>query len=89
MVNIVGALPKSWSVADAVELYGIQDWGRGYFRISDAGHVLVTPPGEEGYAVDLKALVDEVRQRGVGLPLLLRSIILFFSYSAIIPRNCF
>ena len=72
MVNIVGTLPKSWSVADAVELYGIHDWGRGYFRISDAGHVLVTPPGEEGYTVNLKALVDEVRQRGVGLPLLLR-----------------
>jgi arginine decarboxylase len=65
-------LPKPWSVADAVETYGIRDWGNNYFRISSKGHVLVTPPGSAGHTIDLKALVDEVRQRGVGLPLLLR-----------------
>ena len=31
----------------------------------------VTPPGLADHTIDLKALVDEVRQRGVGLPLLL------------------
>ena len=67
-----GRLPKPWSTTDAIETYGIRGWGNGYFRISDAGHVLVTPPGEAGHTIDLKALVDEVRQRGVGLPLLLR-----------------
>jgi arginine decarboxylase len=65
-------LPKPWSVADAVEMYGIRDWGNNYFHINEAGHVLVTPSGKTGYAIDLKALVDEVRQRGVGLPLLVR-----------------
>jgi arginine decarboxylase len=65
-------LPKPWSVADAVETYGIRDWGNDYFRINADGHVLVTPSGETGHTIDLKALVDEVRQRGVGLPLLLR-----------------
>ncbi len=72
MSKTVGTLPRPWSVADAVETYGIDDWGRGHFCISDAGHVLVTPPDQAGHAIDLKALVDEVRQRGVGLPLLLR-----------------
>jgi arginine decarboxylase len=67
-----GRLPKPWSIADAIETYGIRDWGNGYFHINDDGHVLVVPPGEAGHAIDLKALVDEVRQRGVGLPLLLR-----------------
>jgi arginine decarboxylase len=67
-----GRLPKPWSTVDAIETYGIRGWGNGYFHVSDAGHVLVTPPGEAGYMIDLKALVDEVRQRGVGLPLLLR-----------------
>ena len=65
-------IPKPWSVADAVETYGIRDWGNNYFQISDQGHVLVTPPGQTGHTIDLKDLVDEVRQRGVGLPLLLR-----------------
>ena len=72
MSKTVGTLPRPWAVADAVETYGIDDWGRGHFCISDAGHVLVTPPDQAGHAIDLKALVDEVRQRGVGLPLLLR-----------------
>ena len=65
-------LPKQWSIADALETYGIRDWGNNYFRISANGHVLVTPPGQAGHAIDLKALVDEVCQRGVGLPLLVR-----------------
>jgi arginine decarboxylase len=65
-------LPKPWSIADALETYGIRDWGNNYFRISANGHVLVTPPGQAGQAIDLKELVDEVRQRGVGLPLLVR-----------------
>src|SRR5262249_16092740 len=67
-----GCVPKLWSIADAFETYGIRDWGNGYFHISDAGHVLMAPPGLHGHTIDLKELVDEVRQRGVGLPLLLR-----------------
>jgi arginine decarboxylase len=65
-------LPKPWSVADAIETYGIHEWGNNYFQISDEGRVLVTPQGQTGHTIDLKALVDEVGQRGVGLPLLLR-----------------
>jgi arginine decarboxylase len=65
-------LPKPWAVADAIETYGIREWGNNYFHISDEGRVLVTPQGQAGHTIDLKALVDEVGQRGVGLPLLLR-----------------
>ncbi|MCZ6874781.1 MAG: biosynthetic arginine decarboxylase, partial [bacterium] len=57
---------------DAVEMYGIRDWGNNYFQINEQGHIVMTPPGQHGHSIDLKALVDEVRQRGVGLPLLLR-----------------
>ncbi|GIX46706.1 MAG: biosynthetic arginine decarboxylase [Candidatus Tectimicrobiota bacterium] len=66
-----GRLPKRWSIADAIETYGIREWGNHYFQISEAGHVLVTPPGEGG-TIDLKALVDELRQRGVEPPILFR-----------------
>lgn len=72
MQRNVGHLPKPWSTTDAVEAYGIHDWGNDFFRINAEGHVLVTIPGETGHSIDVKALVDEVRQRGVGLPLLLR-----------------
>lgn len=65
-------VPRPWSVHDALEMYGIREWGNSYFHITEAGNVSVTPSAQEGCAIDLKALVDEVRQRGVGLPLLLR-----------------
>ncbi|PON10183.1 arginine decarboxylase, partial [Candidatus Entotheonella serta] len=65
-------LPKRWSTADAVELYGIKEWSNGFFRVSDEGNIEVTIPGEEGRTIDVKALVDELRQRGLGMPLLLR-----------------
>ena len=69
---VKGRVPKPWAIADALETYGIRDWGNHYFHVSDSGRVLVTPPGLEDHNIDLKELVDEVRQRGVGLPLLLR-----------------
>ena len=64
-----------WSVADSKELYAVERWSDGYFNISDRGNVVVTPRGpigEVGPAIDLKELVDEIRQRGIKLPLLLR-----------------
>ena len=48
-------LPRPWSVADAVEMYGIRDWGNHYFQISRDGHVHMTPPGQRGHTIDLKA----------------------------------
>ncbi len=64
--------PRRWSVADAAELYGIERWGQGYFAISDAGHVLVHPDQRPQRSIDLKQLVDELQQRDLQPPLLIR-----------------
>ncbi|HLL01238.1 MAG TPA: biosynthetic arginine decarboxylase [Myxococcaceae bacterium] len=61
-----------WTLADALETYGIRNWGNPYFGINEKGHVCVHPDGPQGSTMDLKDLVDEVRRRGIGLPLLLR-----------------
>src|SRR5215831_11204244 len=66
------SVPQPWGIVEAINMYGIREWGNNYFGISDAGHVLVTPQGPAGPTIDLEVLVKEVRQRGVGLPLLLR-----------------
>lgn len=65
-------VPRSWTVADAIELYAIRSWGAGYFGLNDRGNVLVHPDGPSGPSADLKELVDELRRRGIALPLLLR-----------------
>src|SRR3954462_12345610 len=63
---------QRWTIADSLETYGIRSWGVGYFGINDKGNVCVHPDGPGAAAFDLKDLVDEVRRRGIGLPLLIR-----------------
>ncbi|MFQ5503025.1 MAG: biosynthetic arginine decarboxylase, partial [Phycisphaerae bacterium] len=67
-----GDLLHKWSVRDSMELYNVGQWGAGFFAINPQGHLSVTPRGHEGPTVDLKELVDELRQRGIELPMLIR-----------------
>ncbi len=71
MAATVG-IPRRWTVADSAEMYAVRAWGGGYFCINDAGNVSVTPTAPTAPPIDLKELVDEVRRRGIGLPLLIR-----------------
>ncbi|HEX7085185.1 MAG TPA: biosynthetic arginine decarboxylase [Vicinamibacterales bacterium] len=61
-----------WSVTDASELYEVARWGKGYFSISNAGHVLVHPSKDPARAIDLKQLADDLQARGITMPLLIR-----------------
>ncbi len=61
-----------WATSDAVELYEIERWGKGYFSISDAGHVRVHPTKDPARSIDLKELTDNLQARGIGLPVLIR-----------------
>ncbi|MES1241908.1 MAG: biosynthetic arginine decarboxylase [Acidobacteriota bacterium] len=65
-------LTRRWTPADSVDLYNIRGWGNDFFSVGKDGHMLVTPAGPGTTALDLKELVDEVRARGIGLPLLIR-----------------
>ena len=63
----------SWTIADSKALYGIEEWGAGYFSINTAGNITVTPQGDSrGIALDLYDLVESLKQRGIQLPLLIR-----------------
>ncbi|MDP9119903.1 MAG: biosynthetic arginine decarboxylase [Acidobacteriota bacterium] len=65
-------LTSRWSAADSLELYNLRGWGNEYFSVNELGNVAVHPGGATAPAIDLKELVDEVRERGIGLPLLIR-----------------
>jgi len=65
-------MSESWSVIKSDELYGISRWGHGYFGTNDAGNIVVFPTRDPKNAVDLKLLVDQIRQRGLEMPILLR-----------------
>ena len=63
---------EKWSAQSAAKLYGIEQWGQGYFSVNDEGNVVVQPTQEASRRIDLKKLVDELRSRDIQLPLLVR-----------------
>ena len=63
---------RAWTIKDSLELYNVNGWGRDFFTINEAGHVEVTPGGAGSTKIDLKILVDDLRSRGLNLPLLIR-----------------
>jgi arginine decarboxylase len=63
---------RAWTIGDSAELYNIGGWGRDFFSINEAGNVAVTPAGPGTLKIDLKELVDDLRSRGLNLPILIR-----------------
>ncbi len=63
---------EAWTTEKAAALYGIDHWGERFLSISKKGNLMVSPTGEPAARIDLTALVEEVRERGIALPLLLR-----------------
>ena len=61
-----------WKIDDALETYSVRHWGKDYFGINAAGHVTVHPNKIPGQSIDLKELVDQLQERGIQLPILLR-----------------
>ncbi|VTR97541.1 biosynthetic arginine decarboxylase [Tuwongella immobilis] len=65
-------LSQPWKVQESVDLYGIKNWGKGYFGVNKAGHVVVYPTKDSSQVIDLKDLVDQLQKRDIQLPILLR-----------------
>ena len=62
---------KKWRIEDSEELYGVKGWGVSYFGINDKGHAYVTPR-KDGVQVDLQEVMEELEERDITAPLLLR-----------------
>jgi arginine decarboxylase len=62
----------SWSPEKSASLYGINNWGAGYFRVNNAGHVVITPEGATGKTLDLYELTQDLLERGIRVPIMVR-----------------
>lgn len=62
---------RKWRKEDSEELYNVKGWGVNYFGINDQGHAYVTPR-KGGTQIDLQELVDELSERDISAPVLLR-----------------
>ena len=56
-----------WTKEKSEELYGVKNWGKRYFSISDKGEVLVNPFRTSDKAVSLMDIVSGVREQGLAL----------------------
>ena len=63
-------LNTSFTPTDAAELYQVPNWSGGWFRVSDKGLMEATPA--PGLHASLRAIVDEIVDRGESLPVILR-----------------
>ena len=62
---------QAWSVEKSADIYGINAWGNGYFRINAQGNVSVNPNGQ-GPSVDLFELTQDLLDRGIRVPIMIR-----------------
>lgn len=65
-------MKTEWDVDAAISTYNVDGWGTGYFTVNAAGNVEVRPLQEKGGAIDILAVVNEARERGLGFPLVIR-----------------
>jgi arginine decarboxylase len=70
--KLAASQQADWSPEHSARHYGIRDWGQGYFSVNADGHVVVHPTKNPQRGIDLKKLVDELTQRDIQPPLLLR-----------------
>lgn len=74
----VDALPlvppeePAWSPDDAERLYHVRAWGERYFRVNEAGRVVVRPVYNSDLAIDLYEVIQEAEAMGARFPLLVR-----------------
>ncbi|MEM8505373.1 MAG: biosynthetic arginine decarboxylase [Cyanobacteria bacterium P01_D01_bin.1] len=70
--NQAGSAASRWTIEDSEELYRIKGWGEPYFSINARGNITVSPQGDRGGSLDLKKLVEGLKQRDFQLPVLIR-----------------
>jgi arginine decarboxylase len=72
--NKVNKAPfERWQIDNAKDLYGIHNWGTGYFDISEKGEVVIHPAGKNvKNPVSLMDIISGIKDRGLGMPILLR-----------------
>jgi arginine decarboxylase len=63
---------KSWGIDKAREVYNVARWGSGYVDVNAQGRLIVRPGSRARQGIDLHALADDLQQRGLALPVLVR-----------------
>ena len=64
---------ERWNASKSSDLYGVTEWGGGYFFVAENGDIMVAPePGAVDRAVSIAAISSGIQERGFDMPVLLR-----------------
>ncbi len=64
---------ERWKIEKSIDLYGLNDWGAGYFSLAENGDLMVMPsPRDTQNAVSIPEIVHGIKARGLDMPVLLR-----------------
>ncbi len=63
---------QPWRIEDSLELYLVNAWGKGYFGINAAGHLVVRPDAQPGRDIDLYDVVEGLEARDLTTPVVVR-----------------
>ncbi|MDQ1262195.1 MAG: arginine decarboxylase, partial [Euryarchaeota archaeon] len=62
-----------WKAEDSLELYGIENWGNGYFSVNNNGNIIILPNKDRAKFVDVMDLIGEIEKSSdLEFPVLLR-----------------
>src|SRR5690348_5435028 len=63
---------QPWTIEDSLELYHVNAWGKGYFSINEAGHVVVRADTQASREIDLFEVVEGLKARDLTTPVVVR-----------------
>jgi len=63
---------QPWRIEDSLDLYNVAAWGKGYFSVNDAGHVVVRPDTTQEREIDLLEVVEGLQARDLSTPVVVR-----------------
>ncbi|BCO20896.1 biosynthetic arginine decarboxylase [Alteromonas sp. KC3] len=62
-----------WSIEEAERVYGVSQWGGGYFKVGENGNVHITPvPEDPSIQIDFNSVIEDIRKEGVQFPVVVR-----------------
>ncbi|WP_334030807.1 biosynthetic arginine decarboxylase [Alteromonas sp. P256] len=64
---------SNWSIEEAERVYGVSQWGGGYFQVGENGNVHITPvPENPSIRIDFNSVIEDIRKEGVQFPVVVR-----------------
>jgi arginine decarboxylase len=63
---------QPWRIEDSLDLYHVAAWGKGYFGVNAAGHVVVRPDTSADNEIDLFEVVEGLKARDLTTPVVVR-----------------